>query len=166
MKSIRSAVLCILALVSVVGLSFAASKDPAAAPIPSQILSAKKIFIANGGSSVETAETISPDLPYDEFYAGMRSLGRFELLSSPADADLVFEIRFVTVPPTIYRGDGSRTRRQVELLLIDPHTRITLWTIYEQFDGAGMDSNKRKDLDGGIAALLGDLAKLTAAHAK
>lgn len=137
--------------------------NPPAAPVPAQILSAKRVFIANGGSSVESApDTISPNLPYDEFYAGMQAWGRYKLVAAPADAMLVFEIRFVTVSPTIFAKDGSRTKRQVELLIIDPGTHITLWTMHEQFDGALMDSNKRKDLDTGIAALLSDLRKLTA----
>ena len=33
-------------------------------------------------------------MTYNEFYAAMKSWGRYELVSSPADADMVFEIRF------------------------------------------------------------------------
>jgi len=162
---IRTACLFVAIAASLVAIPAAAQKlrDPTVAPVPALILSAKKVFIANGGSLVESAaDTIVPNLPYDEFYAGMQSWSRFELLSAPADADLVLEIRFVTVSPTILGKDGARTRRQVELLFIDPKTHITLWTIYEQFDGALLNSNKRKDLDAGIAALLRDLKKLAA----
>ena len=139
----------------------AAVENPPAAPIPAQILSANKVFIANGGSAVESADSITPNLPYDEFYAGMKSWAHFELLPGPAEADLVMEIRYVTVLPTIIGKNGARTRRQVELLFIDPKTRLTLWTIYEQFDGAIFDSNKRKDLDAGMKALLDDVKDLT-----
>jgi hypothetical protein len=155
--------LFLFSLVSLIAVPWGSaqkSPTPPAAPVPAQILSAKKVFIANGGSAVESADdTISPNLPYDELYAGMRSWGRYELLSAPADADLVLEIRFVTV--TANAGKTVFVKRQLELLLIDPKTHITLWTIDEQFDAAILDGNKRKDLDTGIAALLSDLKRLT-----
>lgn len=152
----------LMVLIAVPFSSAQKSPNPPAAPVPAQILSAKRVFISNGGSSVESApDVIPPNLPYDEFYAGMQAWGRYKLVPS-FQSDLVFEIRFVTVSPTIFSKDGSRTKRQVELLIIDPTSHITLWTIYEQFDGAFLDSNKRKDLDTGIAALLSDLKKLTA----
>jgi hypothetical protein len=54
------------------------------APLPAQILSSKKVFIANAGGS---------DLAYDSFYSEVKSWNRYELLvSKPDDADLVFEI--------------------------------------------------------------------------
>jgi len=161
----RTGLILLTSLVVLIAATFSSAQkppNPPAAPIPAQILSAKRVFIANGGSSVESApDTIPPNLPYDEFYAGMQAWGHYQLVAAPADAKLVFEIRFVTVSPTIFSKDGSRTKRQVELLIIDPSTHITLWTIYEQFDGALLDSNKRKDLDTGIATLLSDLKKLT-----
>ncbi len=160
-RIIRRTTLFLISLIALIAVPWvSAQKSPTfpAAPVPAQILSAKRVFIANGGSSVESADTISPNLPYDEFYAGMRSWGRYELVSSPAETDFVLEIRFVTVA-----ANTSKTvlvRRQLELLIIDPKTHITLWTIDEQFDAAMLDSNKRKDLDTGIAALLSDLKKL------
>ena len=34
-----------------------------------------------------------PDRAYNEFYAAMKTWGRYELVAAPRDADLVFEIR-------------------------------------------------------------------------
>ena len=39
---------------------------------------------------------MSLNLPYNEFYEHMKSWGKYQLVQAPADADLVFEIRFVT----------------------------------------------------------------------
>jgi hypothetical protein len=157
-KIFRAAILSMAVATSIVAVP-AATQKPFTPPVPAQVLSAKKVFISNGGSSVGSADTISPDLPYDEFYAAMQSWGRFELLSAPAEADLVFEIRFVTVTANS-NNRSVYVRRQLELRVIDPKTGIRLWTIDEQFDEALMDSNKRKDLDTGIAALTSDLKRL------
>jgi hypothetical protein len=71
----------------------AQAADAPAPPVPSTILTAKKVFISN-----TTGEMVlppgNPDMTYNEFYAAMKSWGRYELVSSPADADMVFEIRF------------------------------------------------------------------------
>jgi hypothetical protein len=74
------------------------SKGLAPAPAPPQIAAAQKVFISNaGGSSLDAVidETIfngGPDRPYNQFYAARKSWGRYDLVSSPADADLVLEI--------------------------------------------------------------------------
>src|SRR6266478_3790075 len=67
------------------------------APIPAQILTAKKVFIANGGGDESRYEAASysggPDRAYNEFYAAMKTWGRYELVAAPGDADLVFDTR-------------------------------------------------------------------------
>jgi hypothetical protein len=77
------------------------SKTVPPAPVPPQILAAKKIFIANAGGeqpSEESQYSGDADRSYNQFYAAMKTWGRYELVSSPAEADLWFEIRF-TAPP-------------------------------------------------------------------
>jgi hypothetical protein len=72
------------------------------APVPSLILSAKKIFVANAGgdeSVFDPQYSGGPDRLYDEFYAAAKSWGRYELTSSPEDAGLVFEIGLTVVRP-------------------------------------------------------------------
>jgi hypothetical protein len=78
--------------------------DAPTAPVPSTIFTAKKVFISNA-----TGEMVlppgNPDMTYDEFYAAMKTWGRYTLVSSPADADMVFEIRFAyTYIPAGSRG--------------------------------------------------------------
>jgi hypothetical protein len=64
----------------------AQTADVPAAPRPAQIVAAKKVFISNAG--------VGTDMTYDQFYAAIKGWGRYELVASPADADLVFEISF------------------------------------------------------------------------
>ena len=66
-----------------------------------QIAAGQKVFISNaGGESFESVidQTVfngGPDRPYNQFYATTKAWGRYELVSSPADADLDFEISWV-----------------------------------------------------------------------
>ena len=50
------------------------------APLPAAIVNAKKIFLTNGGGS---------NLAYDAFYSEMKSWGKYEIVGSPDEADLV-----------------------------------------------------------------------------
>jgi hypothetical protein len=72
------------------------SKD--VAPIPVQIIAARKVFISNAGQeSVPGAFSGEPDRTYNQFYGAIKNWGQYELVSAPADADLVLEISF-TIP--------------------------------------------------------------------
>src|ERR1051326_9375197 len=89
------AVLIFLGLAA--GASAQQAKAPAPAPTPPQILAAHKVFVCNGGG--ESFETVigqtvfsgGPDRPYNQFYETMKDWGRYELVASPSDADLVLE---------------------------------------------------------------------------
>ena len=71
--------------------------EPPAAPIPTQILTGKQVFISNSDSPVDSILE-APNLTYNNFYAQIKTWGKYELVSAPADADLVFEIGTVIIP--------------------------------------------------------------------
>src|SRR5579859_7320611 len=60
-------------------------KDVPAAPLPEAIANARKVFLTNGGGS---------ELAYDTFYAGMKDWGRYQIVGSPDDADLIVELSY------------------------------------------------------------------------
>ncbi len=97
------------------------------APIPTQILNAKTAFIANGGS---TSPTLSSADLYAGIYAAMRSWGRFVLVSTPEEADLVFVPAFTAVPSDSDNGT-SFLKPQLTLTVLDPKTRVPLWSVTE-----------------------------------
>ncbi|MFZ0277421.1 MAG: hypothetical protein WA254_21270 [Candidatus Sulfotelmatobacter sp.] len=140
-------IVAILALVQAV--SAQQSKETTPAPVPAQIAAAQKVFISNaGGASLETVidETVfngGPDRPYNEFYAAMKSWGRYEIVSSPADADLVFEISWALTDT----GLRLPVLGQLRLVIIDPKTRITLWNLTEYVRGAILLGNRDKNFD-------------------
>jgi hypothetical protein len=155
-------------------MSFAQKRTPAApAPIPAQILAAKKVFIANAGWDepyfTNTPITGGPTRAYDEFYAAIKSLGRYELVTAPADADLLFEIRFdIFTTPAVRTGHSdslfgpSPYDASFRLEVRDPKTNALLWAIVEHVDQAIRQGNRDKDFDQALTRLTGDVQVLTA----
>ncbi|HJT69885.1 MAG TPA: hypothetical protein VJ731_06780 [Terriglobales bacterium] len=156
--------LLIITLLPVVPLQSEAQHSksplPATAPIPSQIPSARKIFVSNAGG--EDAETVihgialngGPDRAYNQFYAAVNDLARYELVSSPADADLVFEIGWAFTAADLKQWQQFNpvsvlppVLGQLRLRLIDPKTHITLWTVHEYVRGAELLGNRDKNFD-------------------
>ena len=68
------------------------------APVPTQVVTAKKVFISNAGvdatSPLHFKRVRGPNEPYEQFYVAMKHSGRYELVGAPADADLVLQLRF------------------------------------------------------------------------
>ena len=162
MRTIKSlaAALAILVLAQV--LNAQQSKAPAPAPVPAQIAAAQKVFISNaGGASLETVidETVfngGPDRPYNEFYGSMKNWGRYELVSSPADADLVLEISWVLTDT----GLRLPVLGQLRLVVIDPKTHVTLWNITEYVRGALLLGNRDKNFDQAMNTVVARLKAL------
>jgi hypothetical protein len=155
--------LCIAAVIALLAIPIATAKkvaDPPSAPVPIQILTGKKVFISNGESN---AETNIPNLPYNAFYASMQSWGKYELVPAPADADLVFEVRYIifTAQKGLF-GYGNPVLWQLHLLILDPKTHIVLWAFNEDVEDAILDSTARKNFDQAMAYLVDDVKKLTA----
>src|SRR5271168_4126405 len=96
------------------------------APVPAQLVTAGKIFISNAGGDIDPntrrlGEFVGlPIRPYNEFYAAMKSWGRYQLVSAPAEADLVFEISF-----SVSLATGGADAK-FHLVILDPKTHVTL----------------------------------------
>jgi hypothetical protein len=124
-----------------------------AAPLPSQILTAKKVFIANiGEDSNLRIWGGGQDRTYNEFYAALKSCGRYELVTVPANSDLIMEVEAVS----------DSIDWHFKLVLLDPKTQTPLWTIYEPIKRAGLQKNRDKNNSDTINKLVDDLTALTA----
>ena len=132
------------------------------APIPTQISSAKRVFIANAGSDdpgiVEALYSGGPDRAYDQFYAAMKSSGSYQLVGSPAEADLLFEIRFTVIPDRDAHGAAAVFRLEIR----DPKMNALLWAYNEHAEWALLESNRNKNFDQALARMATDVAGLTA----
>jgi hypothetical protein len=142
------------------------------APIPAQISTAKRVFIANAGGDdpgvLEKLFSGGPDRAYNQFYAAMKSAGSYELVGSPAEADLLFEIRFTVIadrrPTGLWgsSGTGDANDAVFRLEIRDPKTTALLWAYNEHMEWAILGSNRDKNFDQALARLVTDVAGLTA----
>jgi hypothetical protein len=150
------------------GFVAAQTKQLNAAPIPTQIQLAKKIFIANGGGDDpgidEPIFSGGVDRSYNQFYDAMKSAGRYELVGSPAEADLLFEIRFTVNTSTtkVFKGDsiGSTLDPQFRLEIRDPKTSAILWAFTEHVQWAILQGNRNKNFDQASARIVSDVLAL------
>jgi hypothetical protein len=123
------------------------------APLPSQIFTAKKAIISNAGDDFDSSLwSGGPDRAYNEFYAAMKSWGRYDLVGVPGDADIVLEFSLIgtPLPNALFR-----------VVLLDPKTHVVLWTVSEGIP-LGLKKTRDKGFDDAIEKLVGDLKALTA----
>jgi hypothetical protein len=78
----------------------------------------------------------TPNKSYNLFYAAMKEWGRYELVASPEDADLVFEI-YASAPVVSSKGGESKNQPQLQLSIFDPKTHFLLWKLTEALDATG-----------------------------
>lgn len=138
-------------------------KDDAvpAAPVPIQILSGKRVFVANGGtenfaSAFGALFSGGPDRAYNQFYAGLKQWGRYQLVSSPSQADMVFEIGFTL------GGSAPPELGHLRVSIRDPRNNVLLWAFSEYVQSAVLKGNRDKNFDQSMAALLEDMRNLVA----
>lgn len=163
MRNRRRAATLAIGLTLLLAISLSAQTKPdgtQTAPIPAQVASAKKVFIANGGHENPVGPLFKggPNRTYDQFYAAMKSWGHYELVNAPADADLVCEIRLVI-------GFEPESRHPViglNLRLQDPKSGITLWTIPQQVMPANREKTWEKNYSMAMDALIDEMKKLAA----
>lgn len=143
----------------------------AAAPIPAQISAAKKVFVANAGADDPSTEEPlfagGPDRAYNQFYAAMKTWGKYELVSSPAEADLLFDIRFMAPPMAqpVFKGDSMGAAAfdpQLRLEIRDPKSNAILWGFTEHLQWAILKGNRDKNFDLAMARIVADTQKLSA----
>jgi len=145
-----------------------------AAPIPPQISAAKKVFIGNAGGDERPDAFIfngGPERAYDEFYALVKTAGRYQIVGNPAEADLLFEIGFMT---PMVSGVGAKRDvlatmpydPQIHLVIRDPKTNTLLWALNEHVQWAILQGNRDKNFDQSLARIVTDLQGLAGSSDK
>lgn len=154
------------------GIAAAQGKPADAAPLPSQIVSAKRVFIANGGGDdpglPEPLFSGGSDRSYNQFYAAMKSAGTYELVGSPSEADLLFGIKFMVVPDRRPNGAwggngiGDAYDAVFRLEIRDPKTNALLWAFNEHMEWAWLKGNRNRNFDQASARIVSDVLALAA----
>jgi hypothetical protein len=155
----RSPLSCFCLLLTI--FTVACAPDVVAPPPPpsppplvviSQVTAAKKIFLSNAGADNSFPQFIpgGPNVTYNELYASLKQWGYFQLVDSPSQADLVFEIRSSTIINEYVKpgGNVNIASDKIEayipiftLSIIDPSTHASIYSIQML---AGRGSNKAK----------------------
>jgi hypothetical protein len=157
----RLGILCVILAVALGSLPLSRAQqasDPAPAPIPVQIMTAKKVFISNLGEESEYSSQKNGYVSggrnrfYNMFYASMKSWGRYELVATPADADLVFELLFSI----------KESQPQFKLTILDSKTHFALWAFTVYAEPANREATWRKNVDQALMELVDDVKRLAA----
>jgi hypothetical protein len=154
-KRLEAGMLFVMIAVAVNAQS-AKNAMPAPAPVPEQIAKAKTVFVSNAGADGAEIYSGGVDRPYNQFYAAMKSWGRYELKPAPAGSDLVFELLFTTVPTEPF----SRLR----LTILDPATHAALWSFTAHVKPAIRQSTGDGNLDDAMASLIASVKEVVARH--
>jgi hypothetical protein len=147
-----------------------AQQVPGRGPVPAPLLAGKSVFVSNAGAdSGLFPHPFSGDTerPYDALYAALAADRTFPLKSSPAEADLVFEIQLVAPKgPAFGDNQGAKVKGAADplpmfrLVVYDRPTHYVLWTFTELVDIAYLQKTHDRNFDDGIAALVLDLKNL------
>jgi hypothetical protein len=170
MRIVRVRLLVCLGLVALLGEVAVVAQEPAPvaiAPVPSLLLRAKRVFISNAGADSGLFShpfTGDPDRAYNEFYANVVSWGRYQLVASPDQADLVFELQ-LTAPNGPSNADKSKGASDplpmLRLVIYDRPTHYVLWALTESIAPAALQKTHDHNFDEAVANLVLDAGRLT-----
>jgi hypothetical protein len=124
------------------------------------------VFTAHGGGDETRNEGTSysggPARTYNEFYAAMKTWGRYELVGAPADADLIFEVRLIVFQLRSDRleDDSTESDAQFRLVIRDAKTHETLWRLTEHAKGAVLQSNRDKNFELAMEAVVAEVQRI------
>jgi hypothetical protein len=128
---------------------------PPQAPVPTQIAAAHNVFVVNNGADANFP--ISAQDAYNRVYAALQAWGHFQLVGSPDQADLVFQLSDIAPVTGVY---GDRTGAYAinspafQLAIKDPKTNVTLWTIHSPVQIAGRKATRARELNIGVTNLV------------
>jgi hypothetical protein len=156
----------VFSLVIVSASLLAAAQTPTDVTIPAPILNAKTVFLANGGADGGLfPEPFSgdPNRGYFTLLSQLKSTARYDLVSDPAQADLVMEIQ-LTAPNGPHQGSKQLGAADplpfFKLVIYDARTRFALWTITEPVEWAMLQKTHDRNFDDAVARLSADIHAL------
>jgi len=154
-------VLCLFVFLPASSWGQRTRKDIPAAPLPGQIVNAQKVFLSNGGGS---------DLAYDAFYSAMKTWGKYRIVGSPDDADLIVELAYRIVDKgtrvwsstNTYNGatdvhSREITDPQLVLTIYDAKTKNSLWSTIDHRRLARFEKNREKETINSAERLVDEL---------
>jgi len=160
----------LVAMTALLSATLAMAQKPAPlapAPIPPAIAAAKKIFVSNAGADsglFPSPFSGNPDRSYFQFYSSLKETGLYEVVSDPAEADLVLELQLIAPngPTNVNKAYGaSDPLPMFRLTIYDRKTRFVLWTLTESIQAAVGQKNHDRTFDDALMAILMDFEDLS-----
>lgn len=155
--SLFSVTLGTLLLLSAVGAS-GQTGGGLPAPLPVAVTSAKTMFIYNNGSS---------SIAYEAFCDGIRNWGKYEIVTSPDEADLNVELRYRDADKSTAFWSGTtfaamqpkreKTVAQIIVTIYDSKTNQPLWSGSDSQKRAKREKNRDREAVQSIQHLVNDL---------
>jgi hypothetical protein len=103
-----------------------------ATPPATIIASAHTVYLSNSGGDPNFP--LDQTIAYQKIYAALQSWGRFQIVGSPAQADLIFDL-YDQASVTGYSYDNDTDANYpiyspaFQLIMVDPRTNQPVWTI-------------------------------------
>ncbi|HEY3703810.1 MAG TPA: hypothetical protein VGL22_02045 [Terracidiphilus sp.] len=135
--------------------------------VPAPILKARTVFVSNGGADGGMfPEPFSgdPNRSYIALWNELKSVGEYEMVADPAQADLVMEIQLVAPSGPAKGGKQLGAADPVpflKLVIYDGKTRFALWTITEPIEWAVLQRTHDRNFDRAVARLSADVQALS-----
>ena len=135
-------------------------KKPVFVPPSARLAAAKSALVKNGGGS---------EIPYNVISSGMEGWGRFKLVDSSPEADIVVEVTSPEEEGGVSVGSRTRTATGrteetttsrnlssggIRLLVYDAKTHVALWSASEPAKGAMRQKAREDNLVQAAARLL------------
>jgi hypothetical protein len=160
-----SSALCAALICAAASAQVPAYKE--AGPIPPALLAARTLFISNGGTvSQFFPDTFTGDAnrAYSQFYAALKTTGKYGLVGDPSQADLVLYLRLVarSCRSISYNCVGVPDPQPIFYLTVyDRKTHYVLWTITQPVDSAILLKNHDHNFDAALAVVIREFERVT-----
>jgi hypothetical protein len=166
----RTVVAVALLLVNISGFPKNKKGSPSVppAPLPKQIVTAQTVFLSKGQGSDPYLKG-GAEYAFDLFYSDMKNWGKYRLVDSPAEADLIFELSYssqrvgtrVWSTTNVYNGTTQvhstpEMDPRVTFTVYDPKTCFSLWSAAGERDTARRRTNRQKNLTKTVHEIVGD----------
>jgi hypothetical protein len=145
---------CLISVCHFLVLSSALAQQTFVAPVPAEILAAKKIFISNGGTdSFTPAERYTGEAyrAYNQLYGALQKSARFQLASTPAEADLVIEVSTQL---------AVKAQDRVRLTIYETKSHYVLWRMDSWVEVSLRRATGDRNFDSAVTKLASDFEKL------
>jgi hypothetical protein len=132
-------------------------------PVPALLLNARKVFISNGGADAGLFPhpfTGTQDRAYAFVYHALSAGKRFQVVASPADADIVLQIQLLA--PLGPLGDNKQKgttdpEPTFKLTVFDRPTHYIVWTLTQTVDQALRQETHDANFDAALTSILSQL---------